>query len=40
MDQSLSGKGSAAIYGMAGKLPNTALLDEFVAQFFNEVYSL
>ncbi|XP_065897641.1 uncharacterized protein [Dysidea avara] len=40
MDPSLSGKGSAAIYGMAGKLPNTALLDEFVAQFFNEVYSL
>ena len=39
-DPSLAGKGSAAIYGMAGKLPDTALLDEFVVQFFNEVYSL
>ena len=32
-DPSLAGKGSVAIYGMAGKLPDTALLDEFFVQF-------
>ena len=39
-DPSLTGKGSAAIYGLAGNLPDTPLLDEFVVQFFNEIYAL
>ncbi len=38
-DQSLSKKGSAGVYGMVGMVPDKALVEDFVAHFFNEVYS-
>lgn len=39
-DPSLANKGSAGVYGMAGKIPERGLVNEFVSEFFNEVYIL
>jgi sphinganine-1-phosphate aldolase len=35
----LSKKGTAGIYGMVGKIPDKAVVDDFLVQFFTEVYT-
>ncbi|XP_019855201.1 PREDICTED: sphingosine-1-phosphate lyase-like [Amphimedon queenslandica] len=37
---SLANKGSAGVYGMAGKIPERGLVKDFVVEFFNEIYTL
>lgn len=36
----LATKGTAGVYGIAGKIPNRNIVNEFVTEFFNEVYTL
>lgn len=38
-NKALSKKGTAGIYGMVGKIPDKAVVDDFLVQFFTEVYT-
>lgn len=40
MNPSLASKGSAGVYGMAGSVPDRGIIEEFVVEFFNEIYTL
>eukprot|EP00117_Sycon_ciliatum_P031351 scpid52964/ scgid24538/ Sphingosine-1-phosphate lyase; Sphingosine-1-phosphate aldolase len=37
---SLSSKGTAGMYGMVAKIPDRAVVDEFILQFFDKAYKL
>lgn len=37
-DRNFSGKGSAAMYGMMAKIPEKAILDDFIVEFFSQLY--
>ena len=39
-NKNLSGKGTAGMYGMVAKIPDRAVVDEFILQFFDQVYKL
>ena len=39
-DPSLAKTGTAAMYGMVGKIPDQGIIEEFVVEFFNSVYRL
>jgi sphinganine-1-phosphate aldolase len=39
-NKGLAQKGSAAMYGMMTRIPDNTVLDDFIVQFFNEVYKL
>jgi len=37
-DKTLSKKGTAGMYGMVGQIPDKAIIDDFLIEFFSEVY--
>ncbi|KAL8584204.1 hypothetical protein ACOMHN_034890 [Nucella lapillus] len=39
-NQSLKKKGTAGIYGMMATIPDKTLINDFITEFFSEVYSL
>lgn len=39
-NKSLSKKGTAAMYGMIARIPDNTVLDDFLVQFFNDIYKL
>jgi len=39
-DRSLAGKGSAGMYGMMARIPDQSVVDDFILEFFNQVYKL
>ena len=36
----MSKKGTAAMYGMVASVPDKTIVDDFVVQFFNQIYQL
>lgn len=35
-----SGDGAAAMYGMVAKIPDKSIVNDFIVEFFSEVYTL
>jgi hypothetical protein len=37
-NRELAKKGTAAMYGMVGQIPDKSLIDDFIINFFSEMY--